>query len=90
MNKLFCFTLLILAFAICQAQGTWSQKANFARGIRWGASGFSINGNGYVGVGWSPMAMNDFSEFIYYCSSISANVVEYLLYEVWKGIESEI
>ena len=30
---------------------SWTQKANFPGGLRYGAIGFSINGNGYIGLG---------------------------------------
>lgn len=45
--------ILQIIFSInCFAQ--WSQKTNFGGGIRWGASGFSINKRGYAGLGYNP------------------------------------
>jgi hypothetical protein len=42
------------------ASDTWTQKANFAGGARYGAVGFSIGSKGYVGLG---AYQNDFWEY---------------------------
>lgn len=43
--------LLVLACVFAQAQGAWTQKANFGGTARRGAVGFSVNGKGYMGLG---------------------------------------
>jgi N-acetylneuraminic acid mutarotase len=47
--------LFAILFAMClnngHAQNTWTKKADFGGTARWGAVGFSIGSNGYVGTG---------------------------------------
>lgn len=47
------------------ATNTWTQKANFGGGNRFGAVGFSIGNRGYIGTGNSPnyILTNDFWEY---------------------------
>lgn len=61
--KLIKITFLLLAFATIQiqAQGTWTQKANFGGTERSGAVGFAIENKGYIGTGSS--SKNDFWEY---------------------------
>lgn len=42
---------------------TWTQKADFGGGIRMIATGFSIKGKGYAGLGYSGMYRQDFWEY---------------------------
>jgi N-acetylneuraminic acid mutarotase len=48
------------------ATNTWSQKASFGGGARWGAVGMSIGNKGYIGTGFDMIAglhKNDFWEY---------------------------
>lgn len=42
---------------------TWTQKADFAGTARYGAIGFAINGNGYVGTGYDGSQQKDFYKY---------------------------
>jgi N-acetylneuraminic acid mutarotase len=54
----FCIPLLV------QAQGTWTQKANYGGTARNGATGFSIGSKGYMGTGdIGGTFVNDFWEY---------------------------
>lgn len=41
----------------------WTQKANFLGSGDYGARGFSINGFGYAGTGWTPAATSSFYKY---------------------------
>ena len=49
MNKLLTTTLFLLSFTA--RADYWTQKADFGGTARWIATGFSINGKGYIGTG---------------------------------------
>jgi|GEM_PF-497282 len=58
--------LLILSLAvygIINAQGTWTQKANFGGGVRQSAVSFSIGTKGYLGTGFSGTNQQDLWEW---------------------------
>jgi hypothetical protein len=42
------------------AGGAWTQKANFGGSARYGAYGFSIGLNGYIGAGFDGSDRDDF------------------------------
>ena len=42
---------------------TWTKKANMPGAARYDAVGFSINGKGYIGTGWTNTVVNDFWEY---------------------------
>ena len=54
MNTKICILaiLLIAALTSSHAQDTWTQKANFGGGGRYGSIGFSIGSKGYIGTGY--------------------------------------
>jgi len=56
---LFAGTLAILSFLKSEAQGTWTQKANFGGTARSLASAFVANGKAYMGLGDSGTKQND-------------------------------
>ena len=45
-------------FSNCVAQGVWTQKANFPGRARTSATGFSVNGRGYITLGTDPAGPN--------------------------------
>lgn len=45
------------------ATDTWTQKDDYAGGMRYGAIGFAINGYGYVGTGYDDNYLKDFYRF---------------------------
>lgn len=45
------------------AQIVWTQKADFAGGARYSASGFAIGTKGYIGTGYNGSSKQDFWEF---------------------------
>src|SRR5438045_7987523 len=45
------------------ATDTWTQKADFGGVARNRATGFSINGKGYIGTGWDGSFRKDFWEY---------------------------
>lgn len=47
------------------ATDVWEQRSNYERAGRWQAVGFSLQGRGFVGTGWSGgLAQSNFDEFI--------------------------
>lgn len=55
-------TFLILV-VFSQAQGVWTQKANFGGTGRFGAASFAISGKGYIGIGVDASFSNFFVDF---------------------------
>src|SRR5262245_31028183 len=54
----------LLAAATSFSQGTWTQKANYGRAARYGATGFSIGTKAYIGCGYNGAAFfTDFWEW---------------------------
>jgi N-acetylneuraminic acid mutarotase len=54
--------IFLIFYEFAHGQGNWNKKANYPE-KRWGAIGFSINGKGYLGLGWSPYSKNDMWEY---------------------------
>ena len=63
MKKLYTVSVLILSFLISNAQGTWTQKANFGGSARWGCVAFTIGLKGYVATGNDGSSKNDLWEW---------------------------
>ncbi len=65
MKKAITFLIAIMATVFnVQAQDTWTQKADFLGGGRFGAVGFSIGDKGYIGTGTHyPDTYKDFWEY---------------------------
>ncbi|MCY7409729.1 MAG: fibronectin type III domain-containing protein [Chitinophagales bacterium] len=58
----FLVSILLINSAYCIAQNTWIQKADVGGGDRFWGVGFSINGKGYCGTGYSTSS-KDFWEY---------------------------
>jgi len=60
-KSLLIFSALLFCICHSYAQDTWTKKADFGGLARYGAVGFSIGGDGYIGTGYSDStALNDF------------------------------
>jgi len=70
MKKNFTLAIAILVIAYAsQAQDTWTQKADFAGGGRYGAVGFSIGDKGYIGTGFVGIGSSDRNDLWEYDSN---------------------
>ncbi len=66
MKKILLIIAILIASGlnIIKAQGTWTQKANFAGIARAGATSFSIGNKGYLGLGEQyPISYKDFWQY---------------------------
>ncbi len=62
--KIKLFVALLAICGIANAQGYWTQKADFGGTGRWCAVGFSIETKGYIGIGYDLDSMrSDFWEY---------------------------
>ena len=59
MKKILLAAFIILGFNVANGQTyAWTQRANFGGGNRYAATGFSINGKGYMGLGITHVGLN--------------------------------
>lgn len=63
MKKIYSLLFLVLCVFSANAQGVWTQKANFGGTARASAVGFSIGTKGYAGTGYDGVLKNDFWEW---------------------------
>ena len=63
MNKPFTLTVALLILISTCGLSQWTQKADFGGTSRFQATGFSINGKGYIGTGTDLSKKRDFWEY---------------------------
>jgi N-acetylneuraminic acid mutarotase len=62
MKKYIFFIFILIQLVFLSAQQVWRQKQDFPD-RRYNGIGFSLNGKGYVGLGWNPQQKKDFWEY---------------------------